>query len=483
MRSTTKLASTIALLSTLSVTPATGAQAPVPGAYIQEPSEDAQTCFVEALQIPTITYDDPSQTDWTRFDQFKSHLERCFPALHAVAEDERFHRSAWLYTWPGSNPDLDPVMFIAHQDVVPIEEATLSDWTYPPFEARIADGYVWGRGTLDMKGQLIAMMSALNTLAAEGFAPERTILIGLGDDEEVGGQGARAIAAALRARNINPHLILDEGLMVLEPLSLTGKPAAMIGVAEKGYGTLQITAEGVAGHSSRPPEQTAVGQLARALLALEEVKFQTNLDPLTRETLAGIANDFEGLSGLAINNLWLFSPMIQGELMSSATGRALLTTTLAPTVLQGSPKENALPQYVQAQINVRIHPRDTPEAILAEVQNQLAPIEGISVEWSGTPSPAPTPSMYEGQTYETLQRHIVGLHENEISQAPTLVIGATDARAYTGLSENIYRFQPVVIPEDEAARMHGVNERLSLSNFGRMIAFYEGLVRDLSTSD
>ena len=176
-------------------------------------------------------------------------------------------------------------------------------------------------------------------------------------------------------------------------------------------------------------------------------------------------------------------PMIQGELMSSATGRALLTTTLAPTVLQGSPKENALPQYVQAQINVRIHPRDTPEAILAEVQNQLAPIEGISVEWSGTPSPAPTPSMYEGQTYETLQRHIVGLHENEISQAPTLVIGATDARAYTGLSENIYRFQPVVIPEDEAARMHGVNERLSLSNFGRMIAFYEGLVRDLSTSD
>ncbi|WP_019961992.1 M20/M25/M40 family metallo-hydrolase [Woodsholea maritima] len=451
-----------------------------PGAYIQPADEAALARLSQAIQIETITYDDQSRIDWQSFTTFQAFLEASFPDLHRVTTRERFNHSAWLYTWPGSTPSLEPILLIAHQDVVPIEAASESEWTHPPFAGTRADGYIWGRGTLDMKGHLMAVMEALNTLAASGYQPERTILIGLGDDEEVGGEGARQIASHLSAHHIHPLFILDEGLMVLDPLSLTEKPAAMIGVGEKGFGTLRIVAEGQSGHSSRPPFQTAPGQLARALLALEEVKFKTDLDPLTRSTLGAIADDFEGLSGLAINNLWLFGPMVKGQLMSGATGRALLSTTLAPTMLEGSPKANALAQYAEALVNVRLHPRDTPEGVLSLVETALADIEGISVSWADIPNGAPTPSDINSPVFERLKTHVSGLYETPISMAPTLVIGGTDARAYQGLSPNIYRFQPVVISEDDAARMHGVNERISEDNYGRMIAFFSGLVRDFT---
>ena len=202
----------------------------------------------------------------------RAHIEKSFPAFHAAAKRELIGGHSLLYTWQGTDPKAAPIALLAHQDVVPVAPGTEKDWQQPPFEGVIADGYIWGRGSWDNKGNLYAMLEAAEQMAKQGFAPKRTIYFAFGHDEEVAGtRGARAIAAALAARGIKLDFLLDEGLLITDGI-LKGldKPAALIGVAEKGYATLVLTAQATPGHSSMPPRQTAIGMMSAALARLED---------------------------------------------------------------------------------------------------------------------------------------------------------------------------------------------------------------------
>jgi carboxypeptidase PM20D1 len=227
-----------------------------------------------AIRFRTVSHQDPAQNDQRQWRDLRNFLERTYPATHRALKRELVNGDGLLYTWPGSDPVARPVLLMAHQDVVPVEPGTESSWTYPPFDGTIADGFVWGRGALDDKASLILLMEAVESLVTDGFRPRRTVYIASGFDEEVGGHhGAATIAALLASRGVRLEYVLDEGRAVVEGLVPdVPHPVAMIGVAEKGFVSVELTCEMEGGHSSMPPPATAVGVLAAAIDRLEATR-------------------------------------------------------------------------------------------------------------------------------------------------------------------------------------------------------------------
>ena len=273
---------------------------------------------------------------------------------------EKILTHAMLMTWTGTDASLPPVILMAHQDVVPVNPGTDADWTHGPFGGVVADGYIWGRGAMDDKGSLIAILEAGEALAKSSWAPKRTVIFAFGHDEEVSGAGAQEIFALLKSRNVTPAMVLDEGYAVLDNYPLTGKPAALIGVAEKGYISLQITATTEGGHSSRPPRESGAVRIARALVALEENQMPADLSaPPFNQMIEAVAADLPFTTRLAFANQWLLGSVITGQVSGDASANAIVRTTTAPTMMTGSIKDNVLPQRASAVVNFRIHPNDT----------------------------------------------------------------------------------------------------------------------------
>lgn len=222
----------------------------------------------EAIRIPTVSHQDPAQNDPAQWEALHAWLANAYPAAARAMTRTVVAERTLVWQWQGSDPGLAPIILMAHQDVVPVAEGTEKDWRHPPFSGEIAEGAVWGRGSIDDKGSLIAIFEALDALAAHGFAPKRTIYVVSGQDEEAGGTGAVAAAQWLKARGVMALFTIDEGEVVLSDYPAAKGPVALIGVAEKGYATLRVTARAVGGHSSIPPKETGVITLARALIAI-----------------------------------------------------------------------------------------------------------------------------------------------------------------------------------------------------------------------
>lgn len=434
-----------------------------------------------AVRARTISLDDRRADSATAFGQLRGVLEQAFPLAHGLLERELVHGDSLLYTWHGSEPALAPAMLLAHQDVVPIAPGTQPDWQQDPFGGALVDGYVWGRGTWDDKGNLMAMLEAVEILAAQGYRPRRTLYLGFGHDEEIGGaQGAQEIAALLRARHVRLAYVLDEGLLVTEGiLPGVSAPVALVGTAEKGYLTMRVRAAGQPGHSSMPPVRTAIGALSRALVRLEAAQPAPLLQGEPRRMLETLAPEMPLPQRLLFANLWLFEPLVRGELDKQPSGRATLRTTLAPTTLRAGEKENVLPGVAEAQVNFRLLPGDSVAQVL---ERSRAAVDDPQIELSAGPQawePSPVSST-EDPAYGLLAQAIRETFAGAIV-APGLMLGATDSRRYQDLAAQIYRFTPVRAGPQDLERFHGSNERISLSNYGEMIRFYHRLI-ELTTS-
>jgi carboxypeptidase PM20D1 len=434
-----------------------------------------------AVRARTISYDDRRADSAAAFVELRALLQRSFPRVHERLERELVRENSLLYTWHGSDPTLAPALLLAHQDVVPVAPGTQSEWLQDPFGGAIADGYVWGRGTWDDKGNLMAMLEAVEALAAQGYQPRRTLYLGFGDDEEIGGaQGAAQIAALLRARRVRLAYVLDEGLLVTEGIIPgVAAPVALIGTAEKGYLTMALRAEAQSGHSSMPPARTAIGALSRALVRLEDAPAPAQLQGVPRQMLETLAPEMPLAQRLLFANLWLFGPLVRGELDKQPSGRASLRTTQAPTTLRAGDKENVLPGRAEAQVNFRLLPGDTVAQVLERsrvaVDDPQIALSATAQAWD--PAPA---SSTDDPAYRLLAQAIRETFAGAIV-APGLMLGATDSRRYLDLTAQTYRFTPVRATEQDLARFHGSNERIALANYAQMIRFYHRLI-ELTTA-
>ena len=434
-----------------------------------------------AIPFRTVSsLDNPAGND-AEFDKLHAYLAEQFPKVHATLKKEVVGQKALLYAWTGSDPAAKPIALMAHQDMVPIAPGTEKAWSVDPFSGAIQDGFVWGRGTLDNKGNLFAQMEAIELLIGQGFKPTQTVYLVMGDDEEVSGlRGALPIAELLKSRGVRLDWVLDEGLLVLDGvLPGLSKPAALIGMAEKGYATFFLTLDQAPGHSSMPPNRTAIGAMSAALARLEATPMPGGIQGVAAQMFGALAPEMGGVNRVMLSNLWLTGALVQGQLEKSPSSNAMLRTTTALTIVRAGNKDNVLPGRAEAAVNFRILPGDSIDSVEKHLKSALGN-DAIQVKrYPGNAEPSPV-SPTDAAGYAAIQKTIRQVFPEGVV-APGLMLGATDGRHMDGISDAVYRFSPVRAKPQDLPRFHGTNERISIENYVEMIQFYQQLLRNAAT--
>jgi carboxypeptidase PM20D1 len=444
---------------------------PKPLAHVDSPRLAAT--LAAAVQIPTVAGADVSE-----FVAMEALLRRSFPMTFDRLDVQVFPGGSLLLEWPGAAPARAPYLLLAHLDVVPVESGTEDAWIFPPFSGAIEDGYVWGRGTLDCKTTAITTLTAVEGLLASGFTPERTVFLAFGADEEVGGKmGAAQMAASLRKRSLRFLFTLDEGNVIVSDI-MPGlkRPAAIIGVAEKGYVTFRLTARAPGGHSSMPPPSSAAGRLARAVVAVEDSPMPAHLEGPTRQMLETLAPHLEMPTRLAIRALPLSTGLILQTYDGAPELSAQVRTTTAVTMMNSGTKENILPQRAEAVVNFRLRPGDTVADVADHLHKVIAD-PGIEITRVGPGNEASPVAALDSPGYLLVAKAI----ESSFPEAlvvPGLVVGATDTRHYVGLADASLRFGPMRLGPKDLSRIHGTNERIAVTNLTEMVRFYRQLILD-----
>jgi carboxypeptidase PM20D1 len=432
-----------------------------------------------AVRFKTIASVDDADANAAEFTGLHALLQASFPKAHAVLQREVVGKYGLVYTWPGTDPKAAAIGLMAHQDVVPIAPGTEGDWQQPPFSGVLNGGFVWGRGAWDDKGNLMSILEAVELLAGAGFQPRQTIYLIFGQDEEIlGERGAAQIATLFRQRGIHLQFVLDEGLLITDGvLAGLNQPAALIGVAEKGYLSVQLTASATPGHSSMPPPQpelSAIGMMSAALARLEDRQMPLSVRGLSQEMFETLAPEMSGANRVFLSNLWLFKPLIEQQLKKAASTNASLRTTTALTVFNAGNADNVLPGRANATVNFRLLPGDTSDAVIAHVADTVKN-PAIKIEKSPGFSEASKVAATDAAGFQLINKTLRQLHPDVIV-APGLMIGATDSRHFDGIADNIYKFSPVRAKLEDLKRFHGTNERISTDNYVELIQFYHQLI-------
>ena len=420
------------------------------------------------LQYPTISYSENAIPDSTAFFGFHQFLEKAFPLTHEKLSLEKISTYSLLYTWKGSDQAKKPIILMSHQDVVPVDKPTLNDWEAGPFEGKISETSVIGRGSIDDKGTLIGLLEAVEKLLEESFEPSRTIYLAFGHDEEVGGaNGAAKIASYLKSKGVQAAMTLDEGGFLAENMvSGVNNPVAMVNLAEKGFSSFKLTVETKGGHSSQPPRENTICMLAQAIVDLEN-------NQLPYKMVAPIDYQFEYMGAelpffqkVAFANPWLFKKPILEALNAH--------TTTAPTIIDGGVKNNVIPTVAEATINFRILPGETIESVQKHIENTISnKIKVAPVGFLTNPSPV---SKIDSEAYKILEKTIRSMFPKSIV-VPGLVGGGTDARYFYDISDDVYRFYPIRLSPETRTRFHGIDEKISKENYKEIIEFSYHLIK------
>ncbi len=441
------------------------------------------------VRIPTIsrpTSGPGPRADRESFERFIAELPALYPRVHEVLSVERHGTDpeggaaySLLYRWAGSDPAgaNEPTVLMAHYDVVP---ATDDGWLHPAFSAEVLehDGeqVVWGRGTIDDKGSLVAVLEAVERLLEGGFRPRRDVLLVFGHDEEVAGTGAQAIVEALRKRGIRPSLVVDEGgAIVRDVFPGLDEPAALVGVTEKGITTLSLRVEQKGGHASSPPPFAATERLARAIVRLNAAPSRARLDPTMRAMIRTLGARTKQPLRFVFRHVDAFAPVLTRVLLrQGAETTALLRTTRAVTELRAGHAANALPEYAEATVNMRIAPGSSVAEAVDEVRRAIND-EHVSIDVLLPSEPSPV-SPAAGAAWDD----VVGAIDECVPGllvSPYVMMQASDSRFFTVISDHVYRFAPFRLSADERSCLHAKNERIRVDAFLEGIDMYQALVR------
>lgn len=436
-----------------------------------------------AIQIPTISYPDLDMVDWSQFEKFHAFLDESYPLIAKNLEKEVISNASLLYRWKGTDPTLDPIALLAHQDVVPVSEGTEQDWEHPPFSGYVDNEYIWGRGAMDMKNHLICVMEAVETLLEEGYQPTRDVYLCFGHDEEVAASansGAAAVAQVLKERGVHLDSVIDEGGAIL-PVNIKGLINGFIvgiGVAEKGYADFEITVEAKGGHSSQPPKHSGLGELAKVIRDLENNQFEAEMLPFIKNLFDKIGRRVCYPAKLVTCNLKLLNPVIKEILKLIPPGASLIRTTTGVTMAQGSPAANVLPQKSSIVVNFRGMPgsstADIEEHIHKVVRNKNIKVKCLKSKEPSATSPTDT------RAFAALEK-ITTSDYPEAIVAPYLVMGGTDAYHYEPVCENIYRYSPFIAETKLLLCTHGTNERLPINTVEAAVVFFKRYIKELAS--
>lgn len=436
------------------------------------------TRLAQALRFQTVSHQDSADTDREAFLGLQRYFMETFPLVHSRLKREVVNDYTLLYTWEGREPQRKPVLLLSHIDVVPVEPGTEAKWTYPAFEGQIADGFIWGRGTLDDKFGVVGIFEAVEKLLQDGFQPRTTVILAFGHDEEVGGEhGAQKVVELLLSRGVQAEYVLDEGGAVIQGLVPgIGVPVAAVGIAEKGSVSVELVVNAAGGHSSSPPPQTAVGILSAAVHNVETQQMPVGLRGATLHMIEAVGPEMPFGYRLALANLWLLGGVLQQQMLKSPATNASLRTTTAATMINGGVKENVLPSSARAVINFRILPGDSVQSVVEHVRTVVNDprVEVRLMDGSREPT---TEAPIDSPGFVTIARTVREVFPDTIV-APYLTIGGTDSRYYAPLTQNIYRFTPIIADASDLTRIHGINERLSVENYQRAVQFFIQLVKN-----
>jgi len=459
-----------------------------PLAPIKVDEAGAAARLAEAVRLKTISSREDGALNADQFKAFHALLQTKFPRTHAALKREVVNELSLLYTWEGADPKAKPIMLLAHQDVVPIAPGTEGDWQAPAFSGEVKDGFVWGRGSWDDKGNLLSQLEAVEMLVASGYKPPRTIYLAYGADEEVGGfRGAAKISALLQSRGVQLDFVIDEGLLVLDGVMPgIAKPTALIGVAEKGYMSVVLKMSATPGHSSMPPKKgtSAIAMMSAALNRLEDEQLPAGIRGVAAEMFDTLAPEMGGFSRVALSNLWLFGPVVQKQLEGASSTNAMLRTTTALTIINAGNKENVLPGRAEATVNFRILPGDTKEGVLEHMRSKVAkatPSEQFELFALPGAVDASKVAPTDSAQYKTLNRTVREVFPDALV-APGLMVAGTDSIHYGPISDHIFKFSPVRANSDDLKRFHGTNERLSVTNYADAIRFYHRLITQMAVT-
>jgi len=434
--------------------------------------------LARALQFQTVSHQDPAQLDREQFLSLHRYLAEQFPLVHAHLKRETVGDFSLLYTWEGTEPARKPVLLLAHMDVVPVEPGTEDKWNYPPFAGRVAEGFIWGRGSVDDKGSVFAILEAVEALLRAGFQPRASVLLAFGHDEEIGGEhGAQQIVKLLQSRGTQPVYVLDEGGAIIQGM-IPGiaVPIAAVGIAEKGSVSVELAVRGAGGHSSSPPPHTAVGTVSAAVHRVEDNQMPVQLGGATLRLFEAVGPQMPFANRLALANLWLFGAIVERQLVSTPATNAAVRTTTAATMIEGGVKENVLPTNARAVINFRILPGDSVDSVVEHVRRVVNDAQVETRTLPGAREPT-TDSPVDAPSFTVLARTIREVFPSTLV-APYLTIGGTDARSYEPLTKNIYRFTPTIAEPSDLVRIHGTNERMSVDNFEHAVQFFVQLLKN-----
>ncbi|MDR0316253.1 MAG: M20/M25/M40 family metallo-hydrolase [Treponema sp.] len=441
--------------------------------------------FRESLKIPTwwppetqgSAAVEAAEATLLRFQKF---LAENFPAFHQAAEHWMLSPYSMVYHWPGiggTGSEANAVLLLAHYDVVPAET---EKWSVDPFGAEMKDGFIYSRGSLDMKSTLISIMEAAEILCAEGRKPKRDIWFAFGGDEErTGILGAMETVKWFENRGQKFDWILDEGTPIAEnQIKGIDSPLALISIEEKGYVSLSLTVAQEPGHASRPPRVQAAAILGRALCRIAKKPFPFRLSPTVEMFFKQVSPLMPGVQGFVMRHARAFGPLFFKVAATTPMTASMLRTTAAMTQLAGSAADNVMPSEVRAIINIRLLWPWTVEKASAFIKKAVNDKRvRISVHGLGT-NPVPPSRDYRNRGWSEFQAALDKSWPG-VPLLPFIMVATTDSRHYQKLSDCIFRFSPHKLDPKELSGIHGHDERISAENLHAGMTFYTELLRSL----